>query len=221
MSLYFDDFSFGIMDYSGKIIHKLLKHDKPRKADAKAMICFYDFYSIRDTIVFWEYIFDEVYGLSPNLELSPRWILELGESSVPREAFKNRTTLDKSIKSGKLVITDFIESKNHIYISALKNRRRQLYIYEKANGKLNNVNYYNGTFYGIFNDIDFGAGFWPQYAINDSLLACALDPEKCIQMSLRKSRMDSITDPLFKKILRNQSLKSNHVIMKILLHENK
>jgi len=215
LSILFGNHSFGIMDFQGNITKRLLYRNLQQKEMPKNIVCNSSFYSINDTIVFWEYIYDTIYCISPDYSLVPRWVLNYGKNAVRPEAFQDIESLNNSKRSGKLIITSLFESNSHLYFTAIENLKRQFIIYDKRGGALFKLPSQIGILTGIFNNLDNGASFWPNFTINDSTIGSILDPIDLHLLSQNTEITSKLKSPHFKEIINRISIQSNPVIMKI------
>ncbi|MEA1875241.1 MAG: 6-bladed beta-propeller [Bacteroidota bacterium] len=208
-------YSLGVMDKTGNIKNKFLFRNQPNNGKPQGIVCNTGFYTRSDSICFWEYIYDTIYCITPKGFLAPKWVINYGSNAIPRDAFRDIGTLNSAKHSGMFLVSHLLESKEHMFFIALQHRRRQLYILKKRNGEILTISPKEKHFFGLSNNFDFGPSFWPQNNVNDSTIACVLNPEKLILMSQDEQLLSKIkNDDLF-QILKLINVKSNPVLMKV------
>jgi hypothetical protein len=214
-TILFDDCAFGIIDLNGKDIFKGLKRSMGKTTNKSRMICNTAYYEIGDTICFWEYIYDTVYGITERGDIIPRWFLKYGKNRVAKGAFSDVNLLNREKRSGKFYISNVTETQNYIFLGALENVRRKLLIYDKCKNILMNLKFSDNSLFPskIGNDIDQGPDFWPRFNMNHNIIIDAIDPKEVLDCINRKKKIGNSNNSKLNRIFDKITEKGNMVLM--------
>jgi hypothetical protein len=184
-SILFENYTFGVSSFNGKIIGQYLKRDLPGRVPQTALLSNSCFYTYKDTACFWEYIYDTIYGLSNDLNLVPRWRIKYNNfTRVRPESFNSLESLNQEKFDGKFAISGLFETSNYFFLSALEQRTRKRLVYDKFCHKLIELPPQLPPLEGgIINDINPGFNFWPQYIIDENNLVAIVEPTQIVNVT--------------------------------------
>ena len=185
---------------TGKTIKSLLKRKDSKSINHSVVSSFNDYYSYNDSIFFWEYRYDTIYGVSKDFKITPRWVFDLGDRRVPNEAFSSTTNLYNSTINQGVLLTSFVETGNYFFLETIENSERRRYLNYKSDKKTILIKYDNQN-YLIPNDFDNGPGFWPELVINDSTVIGIINPDMLLAATQDPTvRMNHVLDSISKEI---------------------
>lgn len=213
-SLRFNNYTFGILNFEGKILQRLLYRDISGANPQQTLMHPY-IYSYLDTLCFWEKYCDTIYSVTKDKKLVPRWVLD-----EPKKANSIAKQMDVAIKAnyeaGDFYTYGFVETPKMFFINAIYNNFILGMIYEKDSHLLTRLPtsaYGNG----YINDIDGGVYFFPSLYKNNRLYKF-LELDRFIQLRTQGHLPDiSAKDQKGKEILENlikrHELNDNPVLM--------
>jgi hypothetical protein len=165
-SLRFNNYTFGIMNFEGKILKRMLYRNisgaNPQQTLEHPYV-----YEYLDTLCFWEKYCDTIYSVTKDKNLVPRWVLDEPKEANSLATQKN-VELKADYRNGDFYIYGFLETPKVFYINAILNNYIHKMIYEKESHLLTKLpNSASGS--GYINDIDGGEYFFPDKYKNHKL----------------------------------------------------
>jgi hypothetical protein len=174
-------------DFGGNNKHKLLKREVGLH-NSKSIGTFSSTYLYKDTLSFWEFLYDTIYGLSKDFTIHPRWILNLPKESLKKSDYNSISELDRAMANGGFYLNSIQETNNYLFFNTVTNRKRERIIVKKKDHSCNylkNIDVFNDTTKIIANDIDNGPNFWPSGQINERQLYSSLSTSALIELYSR------------------------------------
>jgi len=144
-------------DLTGKVMNKLrLDETNEQNRLSRSTIQKWG----KDNVIFWVEGQNKVFETSDSLDIKVRYTIESTVLSDAKALFSDNTS--PSYYNKIVLIDDIIETKDFIFISAVKDRHHKTIAYNKKDKTCKNVEFnLNFIDHAFINDIDGGIPFWP------------------------------------------------------------
>ena len=180
----YDGYSNYILDQSGQVVKRLWKKNPINKNGEPRISGFSENYLYQDTICYWEYFNDTIYGLSKDYSLIPRWAINLGPRKLGNSAFQNMSTLGEKTTEAVRLMTSFAETTDFFFLELVDRRKLCRYIYLKNKQSILKVGSgrIDSRIPELINDLDNGPNFWSTRSVNSSVLVKVVEPSEMITL---------------------------------------
>lgn len=174
---YSDYYTFTNFDQYGKIAERFLFHQNEKDLENQGKqvgiaSLTINHYFIKDTLYYWESIYDTIWRISHSFKESPAYFVDYGPDRLPgkfilKSNAKLHEEMDKYVKLSVMVATQnqfFLRFDNKINVAFI--------VYDFSNGSSSKVRYLDPVsglpVFGLYNDLDGGLPYWPIGQVNDS-----------------------------------------------------
>lgn len=167
-SKYNDGFNIGIFNKAGEISATMLKRNEKGNKNAVTAVAYNKLYNYRDTVSLWEFHYDTIYRILPNLKMEPIYSFDMGKYKMPMK-FRNSKSFLHELKYP--YISNVLEAKTHFFLETTTLNGNKKLIVKKENGIVKNL----GKF-GFVNDLNNSLPFWPSFNIEPKVHAMSIQP---------------------------------------------
>ena len=126
----------------------------------------------KDTLYYWEYIYDTIWQISPLLVETPKYVVNYGKNKLPTKFILKRNAGLEDELNQYVKLIKLIADKNLFYFSLVNKVQLVNVIYDLSNGTCVNVKSDDPITglpdFALNNDIDGGLSYWPVGQVNDS-----------------------------------------------------
>jgi len=199
-----DQFNLHFTDFKGNsLLRGLPRPIKEMKGHGE--IAYNNRYRYYDTLCLWEGCFDTIYGITKDLQITPRWrIINSGEY-IGYDGYMSGQS-DRLWELGKYYIGKIFETTDYFFIEYGKNHQVYTLLLSKKDQKIRNVKLRNESInhsWGFENDIDGGYPFWPNGIIDQNTLYSILSVST-LKEYYRSQKNSATSNPFNNNTLREK-----------------
>jgi len=213
---YISNDGYGLETYTlaGVLEKRMLKHDKEKFVRGSAA-AWKSINYIRDTVSYWDAFSDTIVGITHNLKLHFRWLVDKRQGGVNNNSIKDGSFMNEL--STKFIIDSWLENEQIVIFSGVQNRYCYGVVYDKLKRQGSKVFYnYDINDLGFHNDIDGGFPIWPSSMLRNGAMVSIIeanDFKYITTTSYNKSVVAKKESAKLKTILKSIKFNDNPIIM--------
>lgn len=189
-----DNYTLVTFDWEGNITGQYGKRDWDWLTEGMPMQRT-KYYHFDNSLIFHEYYYDTIYCLTQDKEFKPRLYFDLENNN---EKLKKIEDNQEQLNLKGFQLGGWIETPDHFFITGPYDRRLYPIIYHRKDNSVYHIPYDKELYtYGIPNDLDGGAPFWPGRYIDGKLyrldyahkIKRILDHELLVQADFKNQKL--------------------------------
>jgi hypothetical protein len=170
-------YTFTHLEDNGKVVDRFLFHQNEKDLDKQGSEIGLDpiglnYYSNRDSLYYWESIYDTIWQLSPSGEVMPKYFIDYGSMKLPNKYITRKyALLDNEIEL-YVRLSNFIATQKLFFFNLDNTTHLTRILYDLSNGSCLKIKYDDPTsrfpIFGLYNDLDGGMSYWPIGRVNEN-----------------------------------------------------
>lgn len=175
-------YMLAIINRSGDTLSKMPNYDLFKLQGQPIMFTNDPFFEYNKSLKYYRLFNDTVYTFQPEESiLEPRFIFQSTAHAL-RDELRFDGSKFVSTNDDYIIPWKITETNNSVYVSALRNKKGLVYfMYNKKDKSFCHLTNSDESIRGIYNDIDYGLPFYPEYRIDDNLACMVLTANAIIE----------------------------------------
>ena len=171
-----DYYTFTHIDDNGEIAGRFLFHQNEKELEKQGteigLSAFgFNYYTHRDTVYYWESIYDTIWRILPSHEVTPEYYIDCGSKKLPGKYITHKyAILDEEIDQ-YVRLSSFITTRNLYFFNIDNLTHLTRILYDHSTGACLVIKYSDSSskypIFKLYNDIDGGMNYWPIGRLDD------------------------------------------------------